>query len=169
MPVTIEAIWQIKEAGDEQSPGSFLSQLEDRVKSLNIQAEEERRSHSGDFDLPSFWTCFRTQVLNIQSFELQTWENRIWISLWLIYTIKFLEDNKRHNLYYFLIIFSKGNGAILGPADWAPGRRFPGMNILAAFNILNPQAVEREEDDFENFPLWMKEHYSRNGSLSRCM
>lgn len=26
-------------------------------------------------------------------------------------------------------------------------RRFPEMNILAAFNILNPQAVEREDDD----------------------
>ena len=73
MPVTIEAIRQIKEAGDKQPPGSYLSGLEDRVKSLNIQAEEERRRHRGDhFDLTSFWTRFRTQVLNVQCFKLQT-------------------------------------------------------------------------------------------------
>lgn len=28
-------------------------------------------------------------------------------------------------------------------------RRFPEMNILAAFNILSPQAVETGEDDFQ--------------------
>ena len=35
------------------------------MKSLNIQAEEERRRHSNDFDLTPFWTCFCTKVLNI--------------------------------------------------------------------------------------------------------
>lgn len=28
-------------------------------------------------------------------------------------------------------------------------RRFPQMNILGAFNILSPQAVERGDDDFQ--------------------
>jgi len=47
VPVTIEAIRQIKEAGDKQPPGSYLSGLKERVNSLNIQAEEERRHHRG--------------------------------------------------------------------------------------------------------------------------
>ncbi|KAL7383107.1 hypothetical protein ABVT39_004870 [Epinephelus coioides] len=103
VPVTIEAIRQIKEAGDKQPPGSYLSGLEDRVKSLNIQAEE-RRSHRGDHsDLTSFWTRFRTQVMEP----------------YLDHLTEHLE------------------------------RRFPQMNILGAFNILSPQAVERGDDDFQ--------------------
>lgn len=44
VPVTIETLRQIKEAGKQQVPGSFLAQLNERVNLLNIDTAEERMS-----------------------------------------------------------------------------------------------------------------------------
>ncbi|KAM3838264.1 zinc finger protein 862-like [Diretmus argenteus] len=77
VPVTIETIHKIKEAGDHQPPGSALSTLHcdldnpDGLGLLNIQAEEERerrgqRSRNPDEDKPArdvFWERFCTQVM----------------------------------------------------------------------------------------------------------
>lgn len=83
MPVTIETTGQIKEARDEQPPGSFLSELGDRVKSLNIQAEEKRRRrHKGDGDidpLTPFLDPFShsdTEILSVSSYKLEKQEMR---------------------------------------------------------------------------------------------
>lgn len=76
VPVTIETLRKIKEAGDLQPPGSVLATLHQELDNpnglgmLNIQAEEERgrrgqQTRNPDQDIPArdvFWERFRTQV-----------------------------------------------------------------------------------------------------------
>lgn len=77
VPVTIETLRKIKAAGERQPEGSFLAQVEEKVTSLNINAEEERRSRGTDHSITTLWERFQTQVMDpyidglIQHLELR--------------------------------------------------------------------------------------------------
>ncbi|XP_069378935.1 zinc finger protein 862-like [Paralichthys olivaceus] len=65
VPVTIETLRQIKEAGEQQAQGSFLAQVTERVSLLNIDAEEERKGtrRREPTSTSTFWGRFQTQVM----------------------------------------------------------------------------------------------------------
>ncbi|XP_036001539.1 zinc finger protein 862 [Fundulus heteroclitus] len=63
VPVTIETLRQIKVAGEQQAPGSFLAQVTERVNLLNIDAEEERMARRKEPTSTTFWGRFQTQVM----------------------------------------------------------------------------------------------------------
>ncbi|KAJ8359387.1 hypothetical protein SKAU_G00159120 [Synaphobranchus kaupii] len=67
VPVTIEIISHIKEAETSNLRRSHLSELNQMINSLNIQAEEERgrrRRNIGEEDLGTFWTLFQNEVMD---------------------------------------------------------------------------------------------------------
>ena len=67
VPVTIETLKKIKEAGEHQPEGSFLAQVEEKVTHLNINTEEERGRRGAALSTLTLWGRFQMQVSKLKN------------------------------------------------------------------------------------------------------